>query len=625
MGCGICGFVGLSDRTLLKSMCASLTHRGPDDTDMFLDDRVGLGVDRLRVIDLERGDQPIHNEDRTLWLVFNGEVYNYRELRDELQALGHRFYTESDTETVVHGYEEWGPKVLGRLRGMFAFAIWDGRSRELFLARDRFGKKPLYYAVIGDVLLFASELKAILLYEEVGRAVDFEAMDLFFSYMYVPSPFTIFRSVKKLPPANYALFRSGTMTRVEYWRPSFSGQGPTIEQEVEQAIYRLLQDAVRVRLRSDVPLGAFLSGGIDSSIVVSLMSRLSEPPVKTVSIGFREGTSELKYSRMVAESLGTDHREFVVTPSVFSDLPALVRHFDEPFADSSMLPTYYLSKVTRSQVTVALSGDGGDELFMGYDFLTDPAGYSVYSKVPASVRQPMLKIVSSLPGKFRARRLANSAREKRYGNQPPLERYAMRMAVVDPEGLSRLYAPGFVAGRRPSGTYGYLLDMARASGAGDLMDSIDYATVRSYLSEGILTKVDRMSMAVSLEVRCPLLDQYLAEYVFAVPSQLKLRGRQTKLILRKTALKENLVPREVVLRAKHGFGAPLESWMGRDWKDITAQILDPIVTGRAKSFFEPAEVKKYLSDPYLFSSRLFALVVFTMWQDAYLSEGVLSN
>jgi asparagine synthase (glutamine-hydrolysing) len=621
MGCGICGFVGFSDHQLLRAMCSSLRHRGPDDTDLFEDEMVGLGADRLRVIDLTRGDQPIHNEDGTVWVVFNGEIYNFAELRSELEAAGHRFYTDTDTECIVHGYEAWGVQVLERLRGMFAFALWDGEKRRLFLARDRFGKKPLYYSLHEGSLLFASEMKAILLHEGVVREIDFEALDLFLSFLYVPSPLSIFKSVRKLPPAHYALFSGGSLTLREYWRPSFARGPPTDEAEAEAQVFRLLEDSVRVRLRSDVPLGGFLSGGIDSSTVVSLMTRMTDEPVKTISIGFEEGQSELKFARQVAEWLDTDHVEHVVAPSAFEDLPLLVRHFDEPFADSSMLPTYYLSKVARERVTVALSGDGGDELFMGYEFLTDPAGYSAYSRIPPGLRHPAMRILASLPTEWRARRLAKNAEEKGYGSQPPSLRYAMRMATVGAETLGSLYSRGFVEARHPSNTYSYLAGLFGQSGSSDLLDSADYATIRSYLAEGILTKVDRMSMAVSLEVRCPLLDQVLAERVFALPSALKLRRGQTKLLLKRIAVRERLVPREIVTRGKHGFGAPLESWMGRDWRELSSNTLEPLVTGGSGSFFDPAEVRKYLSDPYLYSNRLLALVVYRLWQDAYLGEG----
>ncbi|HUI00833.1 MAG TPA: asparagine synthase (glutamine-hydrolyzing) [Nitrososphaerales archaeon] len=623
MGCGVCGFVGLSDKQLLRSMSESISHRGPDSTGFYLDDGVGLGIDRLKIIDLSTGDQPIHNEDESVWLVFNGEIYNYVELRRDLEAAGgHRFYTSSDTEVIVHAYEEWKEEgCLRRLRGMFAFALWDRRSRSLFLARDRFGKKPLYYSKIGGVLLFGSELKAILSWDQVPRRLDAESVDRFFTYMYVPSPATIFRDVRKLPPGSYAVYKGGDLAVRRYWDMTFRPDQTLTEDAIVNELYSTISEAVRIRLRSDVPLGAFLSGGIDSSVVVSMMSRLSDQPVKTVSIGFEEGTSEVRYSRMMADFLKTDHTEHTVAPpSAFDVLPRLIRHFDEPFADHSMMPTYFLSEVTREKVTVALSGDGGDELFMGYPFLNDPASFGLYSAIPGGVRRPILRSISKLPLSSSARRMANHAYEKDYGGQPPAQRYAMRMAMLDTASLRGLYSESFNKAHLVSDAYGYLVDLVNSSQAPDTIDRLDYATIKGYLEEGILTKVDRMSMAVSLEVRCPLLDHELAELVGTIPSRFKMRGRQTKYIFKKMAVQKELVPREIAYRRKQGFGAPLESWSKGSWRDLMSQALDPVVSNNYTGLFDGATVKKFLGDPYLYSNRLFALTVFVYWYRMYIEE-----
>jgi len=621
LGCGICGFVGISDKRLLERMCEAISYRGPDSTGLYLDTGIGLGIDRLKIIDLSTGDQPIHNEDGSVWLVFNGEIYNYLELRRELEAAGHRFYTSTDTEVIVHAYEEWGEEgCLGRLRGMFAFALWDTKERRLFLARDRFGKKPLYYAQIGDVFLFGSEIKCILQSEQVPRRIDPESVDRFFTYMYIPSPATIFKDVRKLPPGHFAVYDAQRNLAVkEYWDMKFQPDESLTEDAIVEGLYSTMLEAVRIRLRSDVPLGAFLSGGIDSSVVVSLMSRLSDRPVKTVSIGFSEGTSEVKYSRLMADLLKTDHTErTVVPPSAFEILPRLIRHFDEPFADHSMIPTFFLSEVTREKVTVALSGDGGDELFMGYPFLNDPSSFGVYSVIPGAMRRPILKAVSRLPLSSGARRMANNAYEKNYGGQPTPERYAMRMSMLDTKALTELYSQSFNREHTVSNAYGYLTGLVESCPATDALDRLDYATIRSYLEEGILTKVDRMSMAVSLEVRCPLLDHVLADFVGTIPSRFKMRGRETKYVFKKMAVAKNLVPREIAHRKKQGFGAPLESWMQGSWKELTAQALDPVVSGGYTGLFDRERVKHFLDDPYLYSNRLFALTVFVMWYRMYI-------
>jgi len=621
LGCGICGFVGLSDKGLLKKMCEAISYRGPDSTGFYLDNGIGLGIDRLKIIDLSTGDQPIHNEDESVWLVFNGEIYNYLELRRDLEKAGHRFYTSSDTEVIVHAYEEWREEgCLRRLRGMFAFALWDAKTHRLFLARDRFGKKPLYYAQVGEVFLFGSEMKSILRWDAVPRRLDPESVDRFFTYSYVPSPATIFKDVRKLAPGHFAVYDElRNLSIMQYWDMKFQPNDSLTEDAMVETLYSMMLEAVKVRLRSDVPLGAFLSGGIDSSVVVSLMSRLSDKPVKTVSIGFSEGTSEVKYSRLVANLLKTDHTErTVVPPSAFEILPKLIRHFDEPFADHSMIPTFFLSEVTREKVTVALSGDGGDELFMGYPFLNDPSSFGIYSMIPGGMRRPMLKAISKLPVSKGARRMANHAYEKDYGGQPPSERYAMRMSMLDAESLTGLYSQAFNGKHVVSNPYQYVTGFVDSCPAAETLDKLDYATIRSYLEEGILTKVDRMSMAVSLEVRCPLLDNILADFVGTIPSRFKMRGRETKYIFKKMAVAKSLVPPEIAHRKKQGFGAPLESWMQGSWKELTAQALDPVVSRGYTGLFDAETVKRFLSDPYLHSNRLFALTVFVTWYRMYI-------
>jgi asparagine synthase (glutamine-hydrolysing) len=600
-------------------MCEAIRYRGPDDTGYFLDRNVGLGIDRLKIIDLNKGNQPIHNESGTVWTVFNGEIYNYGGLRLELEARGHRFYTDSDTETIVHSYEEWGDDCVNYFRGMFALAIWDGDRNRLYLARDRFGKKPLYYAMVGGVLLFGSELKSILQYDQVERKMDREALDYFLSFGYVPAPMTIFDGIFKLPAGHYAVLEEGKLLKQRYWDIAFAPDEALTEDSVIDLLYNSLEDAVKVRLKSEVPLGAFLSGGIDSSTVVSMMSRLSPNTVKTVSIGFDEKNSELPYSRAVADDLGTDHHEFVVTPEAHEILPRLIWHFDEPFSDTSLIPTYYLSEVARREVTVSLSGDGGDELFMGYPFLADPASFGLYGKVPKPVRSAALRAIKSIPIDTQYKRMANHAYEKGYGDQLYDERYAMRMSMYDREGLSKLYSREALAEHSPVDTYSHIRNLASSSGSADEVSALDYATIHSYLEDDILVKVDRMSMAVSLEVRCPLLDQELATLVGRIPSNLKMRGKTTKYIMKKMVVRKGLLPASIANRRKQGFGAPVESWMQKEWREVVAQGLDPLLSGRIRTI-DASEIRKLMSDPYLNSNKLFALIVFVIWHGIYMEQ-----
>jgi asparagine synthase (glutamine-hydrolysing) len=620
MACGICGFVGLSDKKLLQSMCEVMKHRGPDETNYFVSDGVGLGINRLSIIDLTTGTQPIHNEDESLWIVYNGEIYNYLELKRELESKGHKFYTNSDTEVIVHAYEEWQESCPIHLRGMFAFALWDSGNRKLYLARDRFGKKPLFYTQIDNLFLFSSELKALLQFDGLKRELNYEAMDYYFTFTYIPSPISIFKNVYKLPPASYAIYENGNLIVRQYWDINFDPDYELDEDALVTLLYSSIEEAVRVRLRSDVPLGAFLSGGIDSSTIVSFMTRLSKSPVKTISIGFDDSLSEVKYSRQVADYLQTDHHEHIVTPRAFEILPKLVWHFDEPFADHSMIPTYYLSEVTRRQVKVALSGDGGDEMFMGYPFLKDPPLYGLYSKVPNSLRKVALKAVLSFPINGSYKRMAHHAYEKNYGNQSPFERYAMRVSLFNRDGLKKIYSHGFLSHYTPIDAYSYMIKLFNRQRGSRILDELDYATIRSYLKEDILTKVDRMSMATSLEVRCPFLDQGLVSLVEKIPADLKLNGRTTKYIFKKMVAKRNLLPHDIAFRKKQGFGAPVHNWIRKEWKEMVDQILDPVITKNYAGFFNKEYVKSMLREPYLNSNRLFSLIIFLVWYKLYIER-----
>jgi asparagine synthase (glutamine-hydrolysing) len=622
MGCGICGFVGLEDKQLLSRMSEVTRHRGPTHTDFFIDREVCLGCNRLSIIDLSNGNQPIHNEDQSVQVVFNGEIYNFVELRAELEMRGHSFYTRSDTETIVHGYEEWGEAVLAHLRGMFAFAIWDSTKRKLFLARDRFGKKPLYYAKIDGTLFFASEMKSLLQYERFPREVDDSLLDYYFTYLYVPSPLCFFRAARKLPPGHYLTYEKGDIRVKEYWDLAFL---PKIEDLGEEAavdhLYDLLLEAVKVRLRSDVPLGAFLSGGVDSSIVVALMRRAGAEKVRTFSIGFHEGYyNELPYAKEVAEFLSTDHTEKIVEPDVISLLPKLLWHFDEPYADSSMIPTYLVAEETKKDVTVALTGDGGDEIFVGYPTLSDPKIYEYYKRVPRPVRRAGVRAIAAVPIQSKWTMMARRALIMDYDDQSNEYRYFLRMSHFETARLRKLYSQRYRDDHEASNPELYLKPFFEKAAGLEYIEATDYVTIKTYLPEDILVKVDRMTMAVSLEARSPFLDHKVAEFVARLPVDVKMSGNQLKGLLKKTANRYKLVPNSTLKREKHGFGAPIDYWLRGQWKDIASSILTTERSKAIRKYFDKTEISKMLSNPLANRDRLFSLISFALWREIFVDS-----
>lgn len=594
-------------------MCDALRHRGPDDDGYFVDDGVSLGVRRLSIIDLETGKQPVHNEDETVWVVFNGEIYNYIELREQLLLKGHKFYTRSDTEVLVHLYEDHGPDLVNWLRGMFAFAIWDRGRRRLLLARDRFGKKPLYYASINGDFFFASEAKAIVQYPEYIRRLNLNAIDYFLTYSYIPSPLTAFKGMSKLPPASLLLYDKGQTEVKSYWDLSFARTPKQNVESVLEELDRLLTEAVRIRLRSDVPLGAFLSGGIDSSTVVSIASRLMSSPVKTFSIGFEESDyNELPFARAVASQLQTEHHEAVLKPEVFRVLPILAWHYDEPFADASALPTYYVSEFARKHVKVVLTGDGGDEIFMGYPWMADPATNRI-----RRLKKRLRVLKNSSEDLLHSGRASTSSAQTAVASTVEA-RYLQRVSRIEGSELERAYAQDGKASRNLERTGDYLMrqfERARGlTGGPDTLSRLDYVTIKSYLPEDILVKVDRASMAVSLEPRCPLLDHVLCEFVAGLPSSQKMRDGETKIILRKYASKNGLIPQTVLNRGKMGFGVPLEKWFIQDLKPILENILLDSHS-KTRRYFKESYLRTLLADRSSIpsSQKIFALVMFELW------------
>lgn len=560
--CGISGQLYFDpeyqvNESCLRSMSDRLISRGPDDEGFYISRNVGFGFRRLSIIDLHTGHQPLCNEDQSVWIVFNGEIFNYLELRKELISKGHVFRTNTDTETIVHLYEEYGRDCVKHLRGMFAFAIWDEGQKKLFCARDRFGIKPFYYHLSGKRFVFGSEIKAVLGAEHIPRDLDYRALDSYFTYQYITDDLSIYSSVKKLRPSHtleISLARGKPEIKFNrYWDIRFDPDESRSEAQWCEELDAVLSEAVRMRMISDVPLGAFLSGGIDSSSVVALMSRHSGSPIKTFSIGFKEAAfNELEYARAVARKFGTEHHEQIIEPESIDLLPRLISAYDEPFADSSAIPTYYVSKFAREHVTVALSGDGGDELFAGYDTYPKLLNIHKYNVLPRGINRTLWNVVrKSIPPKVKGHGLAYHLSQDRnlvsayfsVWTQPE------RMQLYRPE-LRELIGKNLAEN--------YKIDLIRKSESNDYLSRMQELDMRTFMVDDVLTKVDRASMVNSLEVRVPLLDHKLAELSFRIPSRLKYKNGEMKYILKKTMGKH--LPEAVLSHKKQGFTIPLKMW-----------------------------------------------------------------
>jgi asparagine synthase (glutamine-hydrolysing) len=628
--CGIAGFISESNRLgdersarVLDRMCRRIAHRGPDHQGTLVQLGVALGMRRLSIIDLAGGHQPISGCDTRVTVVFNGEIYNYRELQRDLEARGHKFHTHSDTEAIVHAYEEYGEAGVNHLRGMFAFALWDERERRLFIARDRAGKKPLYYTLTSEgTLVFGSELKSLLEHEEVNREVSAEALDAYLSFGYVPDPLSIFSEVHKLPPGHYLTFAQGRVSVKQYWDFDYETvDQPRREDDYLEELRALLEESVRIRLVADVPLGAFLSGGVDSSAVVGLMSRAMTQPVKTFSIGFHEDSyNELKYARIAAQHFGTDHHEFIVTPDICQIVDELAWHFDEPFADTSAIPTYMVSKLAREHVKVVLSGDGGDELFAGYSrYVIDRRrSMSAFARLPRTLRRGLVQPLS--------RHLPHGAWGRNYLHNvalDPVDRYIDSVSVFTSLNKHSLYTDGFR--RRLNGDATRAINSFRALAAnvktGEQLDALLYLDSKTYLPGDILTKVDRMSMAVSLEARAPLLDHKLIELVTRIPASMKMRGLETKHIFKRAI--GDLVPAEILNRPKQGFGMPVGQWINDQLRDRTRETLTEQRT-RERGYIESGYVNTLLDEHERgrrdHSTALWTLFMLELWHRAYVDK-----
>jgi asparagine synthase (glutamine-hydrolysing) len=624
--CGIAGIVGPSDDgwigcDVIHRMCNTLIHRGPDDEGLFVKNGAGLGMRRLSVIDLAGGHQPVFNEDRKVWAVFNGEIYNFRELRRELESRGHHFRTHTDTEVIVHLYEDLGADCVHKLRGMFAFALFDERRRRTLLVRDRLGKKPLHYALSGDRLFFGSEIKAILAVAPELSAINPEALLQYFHFGYIPDPATAFAAIYKLPPGHLLEFERGQVRTRQYWDlPEFGTYSPRSEEECLEQLEEKLAAAVRMRLIADVPLGAMLSGGTDSSIVVALMARASSRPVKTFSIGFGHADfNEAPCARLVAEKFGTDHHELILEPNVVETVETLAQSLEEPFADSSILPTYYVSCLARKHVTVVLSGDGGDEIFAGYDRYQIHSRREKINKAPQWLgRLYRQHIYPRLPVSTRGRKFAYNL------SLPARERYVDMVSFLpdferDIPLLSKQFCASVQHAENPQEIMFRYFDSAQAD---DNLSRIQYLDTKTYLAGDILTKVDRMSMATSLEVRAPILDHVLVEWATGLTPQWKVRGHQQKYVLRKLA--ERLgVPREVLHRPKRGFAVPLVHWMRNEMKELILTVLrEPRTIQRG--YFVPQGVQRLLDEHFTgrrdHSAGIWRVLMFELWHRNFLER-----
>jgi asparagine synthase (glutamine-hydrolysing) len=620
--CGIVGIVGSAGRPVddgvLRSMNDAIWHRGPDDEGYLVRDLVGFGMRRLSIIDVAGGRQPVHNEDKSVWAVFNGEIYNHNEVRDDLQRRGHHFYTRSDTETLVHLYEEYGDAGVSRLRGMFAYALWDERRSRLVIARDRFGIKPLYYARHDGRLFFASELRAFRRIPGFPRELDEVSVERYLAYLYVPGPQTIWKGIAELPPAHYLVLENGTLTERRYWDIQYRGDHGVSAAEWKQRFLAQFRGSVKSHLMSEVPLGAFLSGGIDSSAMVAVMAQESGTPVKTFSMGYEGAGSfqdERAYARVVAARYGTQHREFVVTPDIAGLLPELVDTMEQPFADSSVIPNYYISKVTRQHVTVALSGLGGDEIGGGYQRYLGMLWAEHYGRVPYALRPRWLEaVVRGLPDVRSGRRWLDQA--KRFfatTGLEPADRYAAMVTAFSPAERARLLVPELAG--RGGGDAERLVTQVFGSGCADTtLHASMLADLGTYLPGDLLALADRTSMRHSLEVRVPFLDHPLVELMATVPGDLKVHG-WTKKVLMREAFKE-LLPPSILHRRKMGFSVPMALWLRTDLRDTMEEVLSEREVRRL-GYLRHAEVERikteHLTSRTNHESKLWALINLVCW------------
>jgi asparagine synthase (glutamine-hydrolysing) len=630
--CGIVGIIGKKATCeLVETMCSTITHRGPDSDGFFLRPGVALGMRRLSIIDLSTGDQPIHNEDSTIWTVFNGEIYNFQSVRKDLEGRGHRFYTNGDTELLVHSYEEFGHNLCTPLRGMFAFAVWDEGKQELLVARDRLGKKPLYYTQLGDTLLFASEIKALLCCKDLSCEIDPISLDQYLTLGYVPGPRTMFRGVLKLLPGHFMVFSQGRLKVEEYWDTMTQDSVvPRSEREEEwlEWLDANLQEAVRLRLVSDVPLGAFLSGGLDSSVIVALMRRYVTGPLKTFSVAFDEAGDydERQHARQVAGYLATEHHELVVRESPLDLLEKVVWHLDEPIADEAAVPTYLLSGLARQHVKVVLTGEGADELFAGYgQYYYVQRLNELQAQLPGLVRGMGHGLLGLLPDGGRGGIWVERAHKLLAGLFNPVSESFTQYGHLIPTCVRQnLYSQHFkeLLGSRAELPYecrrAYFGNVASSSALNQAL----YVDTKTWLPDELLMKVDKMSMANSLEARAPYLDHKLVEGIFHMTDKLKIRKGLFKYLLRRWA--QSILPEDTWRRPKHGFSVPYREWFNGALKPMVHDALSPQRI-QAHGLLEVNAIQKMQQDYFIRGRQgeketraLWALLCFQIWYDLFL-------
>ncbi len=633
--CGIAGFINFSGhdpahtKARLKKMTDVLVHRGPDSEGFYVDEFAALGHRRLSIIDLEGGSQPMSTKDHSLTIVFNGEIYNYPSLKKELELRGYRFQTNSDTETILYGYKEWGEQCVKKLNGMFAFAVWDRPNRQLLLARDRVGKKPLYYYWDGSVFSFASELKAMRAADLCPIDIDPESLDCYFTFGYIPSPRTIYKKVQKLPPANTLTVRNNGLTLQRYWKLDFAGDDPRDHDDILCEFEDLLDKAVQCRLMSEVPLGAFLSGGLDSTLVVSSMAKSMKQPVLTNSIGFGDPRfNELPVARLVADHLKTCHQEYIVEPCVTDVLEKIAWHFDEPFADSSAVPTWYVCQMAKENVTVALSGDGGDENFGGYTFRYVPHLFEsrIRSMFPSALTRRLLFGLAGaiypaharLPRPLRLKTILENL------GVSDVRAFYNDLIWLRSDARRRIYTGDFLKELDEFEPFEVVRPLYESEHAHDPLNRALYTDINLYMTDNCLVKVDRMSMAHSLEVRCPLLDRRLIEFAASLPASLKIRNGKGKILLRQLAA--NRLPPQVLEQPKRGFSIPSADWLRHDLRELAEEAF-----GRRHSFpaqFLKMDQLKALWKEHLSGSRdhsvfLWGILMLDLWAKCHLGRQVL--
>jgi len=626
--CGITGYIGYGNKKILEKMTESLKHRGPDEQGFFVKDEVGFGHCRLKIIDLVTGKQPIFNEDRSIIVIFNGEIYNFKELRKKLIQQGHKFYTRSDTEVIVHLYEEKGEEFIQNLNGMFALALWDEKNKKLILARDRLGQKPLYYALAGQALIFGSEMKALLQHPNIKKELDFQSLAKYLIYEYVPVPHSILKNIYKLGPGEYLVYQNNSLKIKKYWDIKFNSNFKSQSKTQNLNYYlkeldRRIDKAVKIRLISDVPLGIFLSGGIDSATIAYYAQRNSSQRIKTFSIGFTDKSfDESRYAKTVAKFLKTEHYEQILEAEDCLDLiPQIVDFLDEPLADASVVPTYLLSKFAKKKVTVALGGDGGDELFMGYPTFQAHKLAKIYQRIPLIIRKHLInQIINHLPTSFD--NFSFDFKLKKFISgfeyQPEI-RNQIWLGSFTPKQLHNILNPQIYKEIQQTNIFNDIKNYLNIINRESTENRLIYLYLKNYLQDDVLVKTDRASMATGLEVRAPFLDYNLVNFINSIPHKYKLKRWQSKYILKK--LMENKLPKGIVYRTKKGFGIPVARWINKELKNFTLNLFKKSKI-ESEGIFNYTYIQQLLKEHFSGHKDnrklLWTLMVFEMWLEKWM-------